>query len=72
MARTTLKTSHVIAILPVHWHADCCLETSYKHSFYFCVRISRGVYRAIAWQCIHISQYEMLQEPDERTNSEFG
>jgi hypothetical protein len=32
VAQTTQKTSHVIAISPVHWRVDCCLETSYKHS----------------------------------------
>jgi hypothetical protein len=37
MVWTTLKTSHVIAILPVHWHADCCLTTSYEHLFYCCM-----------------------------------
>jgi hypothetical protein len=50
-------TSHVIAISPVHWHADCCLATSYKHSSYCCVRVSRGVYRAVAWKCVNMSQY---------------
>jgi hypothetical protein len=56
-AQTTQKTSHVIAISPVHWHADCCLETSYKYSSYCCVRVSWGVYRAVAWQCVDMSQY---------------
>jgi hypothetical protein len=28
--RTTQKTSHVIAISPVHWRPDCCLATSYN------------------------------------------
>jgi hypothetical protein len=37
MARTTLKTSHVISISPVHWRADCCLTTCYKHSSYCCL-----------------------------------
>jgi hypothetical protein len=40
MAQTTLKTSHLIAILPVHWRADCCLATSYEHSSYFCATLS--------------------------------
>jgi hypothetical protein len=31
MVQTTLKTSYVIANSPVHWRADCCLVTSYKH-----------------------------------------
>jgi hypothetical protein len=46
------------AILPVHWHADCCLATSYKHLSYFCVRVSRGVYQAAVWQCVDMSQYQ--------------
>jgi hypothetical protein len=54
---TTQKTNHVITISPVHWRADCCLPTSYKHSSYCCVRVSRGVYRAVAWQCVDMSQY---------------
>jgi hypothetical protein len=37
MARTTLKTSYVITVLPVHCCADCCLATSYKYSSYCCV-----------------------------------
>jgi hypothetical protein len=43
MAQTTLKTNHVIAISPVHWRADCYLETSYKHSSYYCVTLSEKV-----------------------------
>jgi hypothetical protein len=57
MMRTTLKTSHMIAISPVHWHTDCCLATSYKHWSSCCVRVSRGVYRAVEWQCVDMSQY---------------
>jgi hypothetical protein len=34
--------NHVIAISSVHWRADCCLATSYKHSSYYCVRVSRS------------------------------
>jgi hypothetical protein len=34
------ETSHVIAISPVHWRADCCLATSYRQSSYCCVRVS--------------------------------
>jgi hypothetical protein len=60
VTQTTQKTSHLIAISPVHWRADCCLATSYKHSSYWCVRVSRGVYRAVAWQCIDMSQYEIF------------
>jgi hypothetical protein len=30
--QTTQKTSHVITISLVHWRADCCPTTSYKHS----------------------------------------
>jgi hypothetical protein len=40
VAQITQKTSHVITILPVHWHAECYLETSYKHSSYCCVTLS--------------------------------
>jgi hypothetical protein len=40
MAQPTLKTSHVIAISPVPWRADCCLATSYERSFYCCVTLS--------------------------------
>jgi hypothetical protein len=53
-AQTTQKTSHIITISPVHWRADCCLAMSYKHSSYCCVRVSRDVYRAVAWQCLFI------------------
>jgi hypothetical protein len=55
--QTTQKTSHVITISSAHWRADCCLATSYKHSSYCCVRVSWGVYRAVAWQCVDMSQY---------------
>jgi hypothetical protein len=58
VAQTTQKTSHVISISPVHWRADCCLATSYKRSSYCCVRVSLGVYRAVAWQYVDISQYD--------------
>jgi hypothetical protein len=34
------KRSHVIAISPVHWRADCCLATAYKHSSYYCLRVA--------------------------------
>jgi hypothetical protein len=57
LAQTTQKTRHVIAISPLHWRDDCCLATSYKHSSYCCVRVSRGVYQAVAWQCVDMSQY---------------
>jgi hypothetical protein len=39
VAQTILKTSHV----PVHWFADCCLATSYKHSSYCWVTLSEKV-----------------------------
>jgi hypothetical protein len=58
IAQTTQKTSHVIAISPVHRRADCSLATSYKHSSYCCVRVSWDVYGAVAWQCVDMSQYE--------------
>jgi hypothetical protein len=57
VAQTTQKTSLMITISPVHWHADCCLATSYKHSSYCCVHVSQAVYWAIAWQCVDMSQY---------------
>jgi hypothetical protein len=57
VAQTIQKTSHVITISPVHWLADCCLETSYKHSSYCCVRKTWGVYRGVAWKYVDISQY---------------
>jgi hypothetical protein len=53
----TENTSNVIAITQVHWSADCCLATSYKHSPYCCVRVTRAAYWAVAWQCVDISQY---------------
>jgi hypothetical protein len=37
------------------WRADCWLATTYKHSSCCCVRVSRGVYRAVAWQCVDMS-----------------
>jgi hypothetical protein len=56
IAQTTQKTSHVIAVSPVHWLADYCLATSYKYSSYCCAHLSRGVYRAVALQCAGMSQ----------------
>jgi hypothetical protein len=53
--QTTQKTSHLITIPPVHWLADCCLAASYKHSSHCCVRVSWGVYRAVAWQRVGMS-----------------
>jgi hypothetical protein len=40
VAQTTQKTSHAITISPVHWRADYCLTTSYKHSSYCYVTLS--------------------------------
>jgi hypothetical protein len=57
LTHTTQKTSHVIAISPVHWCADCCLATSYKHSSCCCVRVLRGIYPAVYWQWVDMSQY---------------
>jgi hypothetical protein len=57
--QTTQKTNHVIAILPVYWHGDCCLATSYEYSFYCCVRVLRSTYRAVAWELVYMSQYKM-------------
>jgi hypothetical protein len=56
------NTSHVIATSPVHWRADCCLATSCKHSSCCCVRVLRGVYRAVAWHCLDMSQYFIQYE----------
>jgi hypothetical protein len=47
---TTQKTRHVIHSQRVHWCADCCLATSYKHPSYCCLCIFQGVYQAITWQ----------------------
>jgi hypothetical protein len=57
ISQTTQKTSHVITISLVHWCIDCRLATSYKHSSYCFVHVSWGVYWAITWQCIDMSQY---------------
>jgi hypothetical protein len=54
VAQTMQETSHVITISPVHWRADCYLATCYKHSSYCCMRVSRDVYRAAAWQCVDV------------------
>jgi hypothetical protein len=43
LAQTTLKTSCVIAISPIHLCPDCCLTMSYKHSHYCCVTLSEKV-----------------------------
>jgi hypothetical protein len=51
----TENKSHVIVTQLVHWRADCCLATSYKYSSHCCVRVSRDVYQAVAWQCVGIS-----------------
>jgi hypothetical protein len=47
LAPTTLKTSHVLAISPVHWHSDCCLATTYKHLSCCCVTLSKKVFIAL-------------------------
>jgi hypothetical protein len=57
--QTAQKASYVIAISPVHWRADHCLATNYKYSPYCCVCVSWVVYRAVAWQCIDMSQYKL-------------
>jgi hypothetical protein len=54
LAQTTQRTSHVIAISPVHWLPDCCLATGYKHSSRCCVPVSWIVYQAVARQCVDI------------------
>jgi hypothetical protein len=40
VTQTTQKTSHVIAISPVHWRADGCLATSYKYVLLLRARIA--------------------------------
>jgi hypothetical protein len=70
MAQTTQKTTHAIAISSVHWRADCCLTTSYKHLSYYCVRVTWGFYRAAAWQCVDMSQYIYIDlSQGEQTNT---
>jgi hypothetical protein len=44
--------------LYTHTYCTYVHTTSYKHSFYYFVRVSRGVYRAVAWQCVDISQLQ--------------
>jgi hypothetical protein len=44
VVQTTQKTSHVIAISPVHWHTDCCLAMNYKHLSYCSVTLSEKVF----------------------------
>jgi hypothetical protein len=69
VAQTPQKTSHVIAISPLHWRAVCCLATSYKHSSVCCVRVSRGCLSslclAVRWHVKYISWscHEMLVCP---------
>jgi hypothetical protein len=36
-ADRTENTTHVIPSHRIHWRADCCLTTSYRHSSYCCV-----------------------------------
>jgi hypothetical protein len=68
-AQTTLKTSHAIAISPVHWRADFCLTTTYKYSSYYCVRLSKVFiaplpsytrYKILLWQW-NMQLQEVLQ-----------
>jgi hypothetical protein len=44
MAQTTLKTSHMIGISPVHWRAGGSLATNYKYSSYYCVILSEKIF----------------------------
>jgi hypothetical protein len=53
----TESRSHTLAISPVHWRVDCCLATNYKHSSCCCMRLSRCVYRTVAWQCVDMTHY---------------
>jgi hypothetical protein len=36
------------------------LLRSSEHLFYCCLRVSRAVHRAVAWQCVDMSQYLFL------------
>jgi hypothetical protein len=36
---------------------NVCGETECTTPFYCCVRVSRGIYGAVAWQCVYMSQY---------------
>jgi hypothetical protein len=49
LLRRAQKTSHVITISPVHWRADCCLATCYKHSSYRYVTLSEKM--GLQWNC---------------------
>jgi hypothetical protein len=46
VAQITQKTSHIITISPIHWHADSSSATSYKHSSYCCVTLSEKAFIA--------------------------
>jgi hypothetical protein len=62
LAPTTLKTSHMVAIPPVHWRADCCLATSYKHSSYCCVTLSEVFIAPLpSYTCYNIHILHILQ-----------
>jgi hypothetical protein len=75
MVRTTLKTSHVIAMPPVHWRADCWLATSHEHSVYCCVTKQRTVYqesvfagtsfptRCLAVGVVHVTANCLVMKP---------
>jgi hypothetical protein len=57
VARTTLKTIHVIVISPVHFFADCCLATSYKRSSCCWLRLNEKVFIAPLSSYTYILQY---------------
>jgi hypothetical protein len=68
-AQTPRKTfcivDHVTALYSTARYAEMCLqsrclETDYITPFYFCVRVSRGAYRAVAWQCVDQICYSIL------------
>jgi hypothetical protein len=46
VAQTTQETSHVRTISPVHWLADSCLATRYKHASYCCLTLGEKVFIA--------------------------
>jgi hypothetical protein len=55
---TALSLIYTIYSSPLHKHWDSVSSSfHYKHSSYCCVSVSRGVYQAVAWQCVDISQY---------------
>jgi hypothetical protein len=71
-AQTPRKTfcivDHATALYSTVRYAEMCLqsrclETDCITPFYFCVRVSRGVYQAVAWQCVDQICYSILYKP---------